>query len=467
MISLSLSELGDVLGSIELIEGEAPFSSTEETLVVSDSRNAVPGSIFFALKGEHGHGHDFAAQAVDLGASLVVAEAPLELSVPVAVVPDSLEALSRLARFVVEKVRGLGRLSVVAVTGSNGKTTTKNMLRTVLSKHGNVVSPQGSFNNQVGTPLSLLGVRPDTDFLVVEMGASGIGQIAKLVSIVMPDVAIVLKVGLAHVGEFGGIEATERAKSEIVASLPRSATAILNADDPRVMNMAGKTVARISTFGFSSGADFKAENLSASFEGTDFDFVTGELRLRSSLRILGEHMVMNALATVAATTALGIEPVVALAALSEMNLAERWRMQILEGPNGSVIINDAYNASPDSMAAALKTLAELTRGKARSFAVLGEMAELGDFSFEEHDRLGRLAVRLNIDQLIVVGLGAKPIHVAAGLEGSWNGESIFVETPREAYDQLRGELLPGDVVLVKSSNSSGLRHLGDQLAEVR
>ncbi len=467
MISLSFSELAGVLGVAEPLQGESSFETTEETLIVSDSRRAVPGSIFFALRGEHGHGHDFAADAVERGAGLIVAESPLDLPVPVVVVPDSLEALSQLAKFVVGRVRSLGKLKVVAVTGSNGKTSTKNMLRAVLEGKGSVVAPQGSFNNQVGAPLSLLGVRSDTDFLVVEMGASGLGHIAKLVSIVIPDVAIVLKVGLAHVGEFGGIETTARAKSELVTSLPREAVAVLNADDPRVMEMAGKTDARISTFGFSSEADFKAENLSASFEGTEFDFVANGSKLRSRLRILGEHMVMNALATVAATSALGIQPELALAALSEMELAERWRMQILEGPNGSVIINDAYNASPDSMAAALKTLAELTRGKSRSFAVLGEMAELGDFSFEEHDRIGRLAVRLNIDQLIVVGAGAKPIHAAAGLEGSWNGESIFVETPQEAYDRLRGELLPGDVVLVKSSNSSGLRLLGDQLAEVK
>jgi UDP-N-acetylmuramoyl-tripeptide--D-alanyl-D-alanine ligase len=418
------------------------------------------------MRGDTTDGHEFAAAAVAAGAILVIAERVIDVPVPTIVVPDSLETLTRLAREVVARVRAEGRLRVVAVTGSNGKTTTKNMLRTVLELAGSVVSPRGSFNNQVGAPLSMLGVTAETDFLVVEMGASAVGDIARLVSIVTPDVAIVLKVGLAHAGGFGSIEETQKAKAELVTELPDSAVAILNVDDTRVAAMAELTRARVVGFGFSESATVRAEDVSTSVEGTRFTLVSGGKRIPAQLRIIGEHNVMNVLATVAAAKEFGVDVSNAVAALCELPRAERWRMEILHAPGGVTVINDGYNASPDSMSAALKTLAEITRDAHRSIAVLGEMAELGEFSDEEHDRIGRLIVRLNIDRLIVVGNGARHIHNAAGLEGSWDGESVLVHSADEAYDLLRKELRSGDVVLVKSSNSAGLRLLGDRIAGV-
>nr|WP_246865527.1 UDP-N-acetylmuramoyl-tripeptide--D-alanyl-D-alanine ligase [Cryobacterium sp. BB307] len=434
--------------------------------VVVDSRLATPGSIFIALRGETTDGHLFAETAVASGSAILIVERPLDLDVPQLVVEDGYRALASLARFAVARVREAGALQVVGITGSNGKTTTKNMVRAILETVGRTVAPPGSFNNHVGAPLSMLDITETTRFLVVEFGTSGPGEIANLVSIAMPDVAAVLKVGLAHVGGFGDIEATARAKAELVTGLGPDAVAVLNADDSRVAAMADQTSAEILFFGTTDRAAVRATDMQTTIDGTSFTLQFGELSRRVQLRIIGEHHVTNALASIAIADQLGVPVEEAITALEQLERAERWRMEVFTSPDGYTVINDAYNASPDSTAAALKTLAELTRGKHRAIAVLGEMAELGDHADEEHDRIGRLVVRLNIDQLVVVGNAARHIHNAAGLEGSWDGESVLVATQDEAYDLLRGQLLQGDVVLVKSSNSAGLRQLGDRLAGV-
>lgn len=463
MIALTLAEIADALGA-ELVDGDPAVvvSGSVET----DSRLVGPGSVFFALPGEVTDGALFAPAAVDAGAVLVVAERPLDVAVPVLVVADGVTALADLARLVVARVRALGRLRVVAVTGSNGKTTTKNLLRAILSASGPTVAPEGSFNNHVGAPISMLRVDPSTEYLVVEMGASHVGEIARLVSIVTPDIGIVLKVGLAHAGEFGGIDAVQRAKAEMVTDLPPAAVALLHGDDPRVAEMAGMTAARVVRFGLGASNDVRADDVQATATGTTFDYLADGERHPVALRILGEHHVTNALAALSAARELGIPAARAIAAVESVPMAERWRMQVLEPGDGVTVINDAYNASPDSTSAALKTLAQITPAEGRSVAVLGEMAELGEFANEEHDRLGLLAVRLNIAQLVVVGERAKRIHAAAGLQGSWDGESVFVEDPEAAYAFLRGFLQPGDVVLVKSSKSAQLRFLGDRLGGV-
>jgi UDP-N-acetylmuramoyl-tripeptide--D-alanyl-D-alanine ligase len=231
--------------------------------------------------------------------------------------------------------------------------------------------------------------------------------------------------------------------------------------------MRERTAARVVGFGLGSDAEVRATDAATTVRGTTFTLVTDETRREVQLRILGEHHVMNALAALAVARELGINLDRAIAALAEVPRAERWRMELLTRDDGAIIINDAYNASPDSMAAALKTLAQLGRdADRRTIAVLGEMAELGPYAQEEHDRIGRLAVRLDIRQLVVVGDGARHIHAAAGLEGSWDGESKFVPDIEAAYDVLRDELRPGDILLVKSSKSAELRFLGDRLAGV-
>jgi UDP-N-acetylmuramoyl-tripeptide--D-alanyl-D-alanine ligase len=467
MIALTLTEIAAIVDGTLALDGTA---ATGETVidgpVTTDSREVTPGAVFVAKPGEFDDGHRFAPSAVERGAALLIVEHALELAVPQVVVPDSVAALGALAAEVVRRVRALGALRIVGVTGSNGKTTTKNLLRTVLERVGPTVAARASFNNEVGAPITMLELTDETQFLVAEMGASGVGEIARLVRLARPDIGIVLKVGLAHAGEFGGIEQTVRAKSEMVTDLLETDVAVLNADDPRVVPMAGLTAARVVWFGLGESADVRASDIVAHARGTEFTvtIASGE-SARVRFGVLGEHHVMNALAAIAASVELGVPLPSVVEALEQVTLAERWRMQLMGGRDDVTIINDAYNASPDSMSAALKTLAQVKRPGARTIAVLGEMSELGEFSGEEHDRIGLLAVRLGISQLVVVGQGARRLHISAINEGSWDGESAFVETADEAFDLVVAAVRPGDTVLVKSSNSAGLRHLGDRLGE--
>ncbi|MGL4340520.1 MAG: UDP-N-acetylmuramoyl-tripeptide--D-alanyl-D-alanine ligase [Rhodoglobus sp.] len=465
MIELSIAEIasavaGDIVGAGQ---GAAAVVCGE---VHTDSRKVTNGAIFFALPGTVSDGHLYVQNAVEQGAQLVVVERELPIPIPQILVPDGVAALSALAKEVVARARDRGQLKVVAVTGSNGKTTTKNMLRAILQAEGPTVAPLGSFNNEVGAPISMLALDWSTRFLVVEMGADAIGDITKLVAIATPDVGIVLMVGFAHIGKFGSADMIELAKSEMVTGLPTTSVAVLNADDPRVARMAKVTQARVSWFGHDDSAEVRASEMDTTVQGTSFTLVCDGKSRRVQLPVLGEHHVANAVAAIAATRALGVPVERACSALENMTGAERWRMELFETPEGIVVINDAYNASPDSVAAALKTLAQVAGTEHRSFAVLGEMAELGDCADEEHDRMGRLAVRLNINQLLVVGHAARRIHHAAGLEGSWDGESILVNTADEAHAVLSNTLRRGDVVLVKSSKSAGLRFLGDRLAGI-
>lgn len=467
MIDLTVNEIaascrGRFLPRDTAMTSDAVISGS----VHSDSRDVRVGDIFVAKPGEFTDGHLFVPDALERGAALVIVERELDVPIPQILVHDAVDALGALATEVVERVRSRGRLRIVAVTGSNGKTTTKNLLRTVLERVGPTVAPRASFNNEVGAPLTMLELVDDTEFLVLEMGASRVGEIARLIRMARPDVGIVLKVGLAHAGEFGGIEQTVLAKSEMVTELRPTDVAVLNCDDPRVVSMAEQTSARVVWFGLGDRADIRATAVRTHAQGTDFTVRLADGRTAPvRFGVLGEHHVMNALATIAAVLQLDVDLDDAIEALQTVTLAERWRMQVMGGRDGITVINDAYNASPDSMAAALKTLAQMREPGARTVAVLGEMSELGDLSGEEHDRIGLLAVRLGISQLVVVGEGARRMHISAINEGSWDGESLYVETADEAYDLIRSSAAPGDVVLVKSSNSAGLRHLGDRLGE--
>ncbi|MBT2503986.1 UDP-N-acetylmuramoyl-tripeptide--D-alanyl-D-alanine ligase [Curtobacterium sp. ISL-83] len=504
MIPMTLAEIatavdGELLAGAQATDVAAPGDLVVDGTVETDSRLVRPGSVFFALPGEVTDGRRFVPAATEAGAALVVTPELVETTAPQIVVADGYAALAALAHEVVARVRASSAdrvdesgapapLHVVGITGSNGKTSTKNMLRTILEQHGETVAPQGSFNNHVGAPISMLRITHDTRYLVVEMGASGVGHIAKLVSIAGPDVGAVLKVGLAHAGEFGGIEATQRAKSEMVTDLPASATALLNVDDDRVASMRAVTAAQVVGFGTSADADYRISGIETDRSGTRFTLTAPPVRREGEhsaqatlpggtdhlpetvdvrLAILGEHHAMNASAALTVAHLWGVPLAAGAEALASMTRAERWRMELMPGgPDGVTVINDAYNASPDSTAAALRTLAQIVRPGERTVAVLGEMAELGEFSVEEHDRIGRLVVRLGIGQLVVVGRGARPIHQAATLEGSWDGESVYVEDVDDAVRAVEEMLRPGDVVLVKSSKSAELRFLGDRLGGV-
>lgn len=461
MIDLKLSEIAAAING-RLVGDDLLVTGSVET----DSRLVTAGSLFIAKPGEETDGHLFVGKAVSAGAVGAVVERELDEPASQIVVEDSVLALGKLAKYVLHKIRQTSDIKVIGITGSNGKTSTKNMLREVLSRFGQTIAPIESYNNEVGAPISMLKADSKTKYLVVELGAGGPGSIEYLADICVPDIGVVLKVGLAHVGEFGGIESTFAIKSELAKSLSPGAALILNHDDGLVASMAELTKAKVSWFGTSDDSEVWASDIEVTLAGTSFVLHVGGSTRSVTLNILGEHQVMNALAAIRVALLLGLDLNKAIEALEAMPLAERWRMQLLKGANGSLVINDAYNASPDSMRAALQTLATLGRQGHRTIAVLGEMAELGSESAEQHDAMGRLAVRLNIDQVVVVGERAKLIHMGASQEGSWDGESKFFASIDEALQHVRGLLGSGDIVLVKSSKSAELRHLGDALAEV-
>ncbi|GAA4717387.1 UDP-N-acetylmuramoyl-tripeptide--D-alanyl-D-alanine ligase [Promicromonospora umidemergens] len=448
--------------------------------VIVDSRQAGPGALFVALPGERVDGHDFAATAVEAGAALVLAARALD-GLPTVVVDDPQAALGDLARHVLATVRGRADGAVVprvvAVTGSVGKTTTKDLLGQLLGPEAGgehaIIVPKGSFNNEIGLPLTVLRVTTATRYLVLEMGADRIGNIAYLTRIAPPDVGVVLAVGVAHVGHFGSVEAIAQTKGEMVEGVVDGGTVVLNADDLRVTAMAGRAMpgTTVQTFGTIPSADVRAEDITvdpagrASFtlrvaraDGAD------EQRADVALQLVGPHHVSNALAAATVALRLGVTASDVARRLSGATALSPHRMAVTERPDGVTVIDDAYNANPDSMKAALRTLAVMSGRTRRSVAVLGEMLELGDGARAAHDEIGRLVVRLNIKQLIVVGDGAYHIHEGAMQEGSWGSESIFVPDLAAARSMLDESLEPGDVVLVKSSLGAGLAELGDHLS---
>ncbi len=430
---------------------------------VVDSRLAEPGALFVALAGERTDGHDHAAAAVAAGASVVLAAR--EVDVPSAVVvPDVQEALGGLARTVLAQLRASGDLRVVGITGSVGKTTTKDLVGQLLRAHGATIVPVGSFNNEIGLPLTVLEATAETRFLVLEMGASGVGHLTYLTSIAPPDVSVVLAVGSAHLGEFGGIEAVARAKSEIVAGLAPGGVAVLNADDLRVAAMAERAPGEVVTFGTVTSAVVRADDVTVDVGGrTTFRVSHAGEQAQVRLRLVGEHHVGNALAALTVGRTLGL-PLDRLAAdLADAVPLSPHRMQVTERADGVTIIDDSYNANPESMRAALRALAVVAGRTRRSVAVLGEMLELGDDHRERHDEVGRLAVRLNVKLLVVVGGGAWPIFDGAQMEGSWGEEVVQVADVAEAKALLDETLTAGDVVLVKASHGSGLWSLADEL----
>ena len=464
MIELSLAEVAAAVGG-RLVDGAAPEVRVTGDVVV-DSRQVTPGSLFVALPGERVDGHDFAAPAVAAGAVAVLAERPV--GVPAVLVPAGVAALGRLARAVLDR---LPEAQVVGLTGSSGKTSTKDLLAQVLPGRGPTVAPAGSYNNEVGLPLTVLRVDASTRFLVLELGARGAGHIRYLTGIAPPRVGLVLNVGTAHLGEFGGREAIARAKGELVEALGAEGVAVLNADDPLVVAMAERTRARVVTFGQTPTADVRAEDAALDGAGrATFTLVRGQERASVRLRLHGGHHVGNALAVAAVATELGMPVPAAAAALSEAVPLSRWRMEVSTRADGVTVVNDAYNANPDSVRAGLKALADLAQAgqeagapPRRTWAVLGEMRELGDDAAEEHDAIGRLAVRLDVSRLVVVGEEAKAMHLGATLEGSWGEESVFVPDADAALELLERELEPGDVVLVKASRAVGLERVADAL----
>ena len=491
MIDLTVARIAEIVGGeLSGISAAEAASRHVAGTVEFDSRAVRPGGLFLALPGARVDGHDFAAAAVESGAVAVLAARPV--GVPAIVVPPAppsdahagvlehdaagegaavLAALGRLAAAVAADLSAEG-LRVIGITGSSGKTSTKDMIAAVLRPLGEVVAPPGSFNNELGHPWTVLRATRDTDFLVLEMSARHPGNIAALARIAPPSIAAVLNVGTAHLGEFGSREVIAATKSELVQSVPASGMVILNADDPMVAAMAAQTRARVVRVGRAEGVDVRAEEVELDeLARPSFTLVAGGRRVPVTLAVHGEHQVSNALCAAAIALECGATPDQVAAALSAAGPASRHRMEVHTRGDGVTVVNDAYNANPDSMRAGLQALAVMARGSERggsarrSWAVLGEMGELGEDSITEHDRIGRLAVRLDISRLVVVGTGRpmSAMHHGAVMEGSWGSESTMVADAAAALALLRAELRPGDVVLVKASNAAGLGALAEAL----
>jgi len=456
MITMTLDELAAVCAA-RLVAGEA--ATIVDGPVTTDSRECLPGSLYVARRGEHADGHDFAPAAVEAGAVAVLGERPIP-GVPTLVVDDVQTAFGRVARGVVDRAPAL---TVLAVTGSSGKTTVKDLLAAVLSTTGPTVAPVNSLNGEIGVPLTVCRIDGATRFLVAEMGARGIGHLSYLTEIAPPQVAIVLNVGLAHVGEFGSVDNIALAKSELPRSLPRDGLAILNRDDDRVAAMADGLSCRVVTVGEHEDADLRAVDVR--LDGRGRASYTLARRDQPGVRVTlaqpGRHQAGNSLAVLAAALEVGVPLEQAVEVLATAGPASRWRMEVTERPDGVTVVNDAYNANPDSVRAALRALADM--GVAgRRIAVLGGMLELGEASAEQHRSVGSVAAELGVD--VLIGVGPLARDVVAGFEALGSGETSWVEDTDAAYERLESILRPGDTVLLKSSRDAGLRWLGDRLS---
>jgi UDP-N-acetylmuramoyl-tripeptide--D-alanyl-D-alanine ligase len=456
MIPLSLAEVAAAVGGV--VHDDLDRAAVTAPAFI-DTRNPVPGGLFVAVVGEQVDGHDFAAAACAAGAAGVLGARPT--GVPTVVVDDPVAALGRLARH----LHGRLHATVLALTGSQGKTGTKDFLAQVLAAAGETVWTEGNQNNEIGVPLTVLRATPETRFLVLEMGARGVGHIAELCEIAPPRVAAVLNVGTAHIGEFGSREAIAQAKGEIVEALDADGTAVLNADDELVAAMARRTSARVLTFGVGGEVTWRGLELD------DLGRPALELGYAgrwSSLHLLeaGAHQVANAAAAAAMALAAGVSWDVVVEALGQARSLSPWRMALHERADGLVVVNDSYNANPASMLAALEALAAIgERGGRRTVAVLGEMLELGPTSAEQHAEVGVGAATLGIDVLVTVGEAAGAITDGARRTPGWSGQVVPTAGREHAADWLRQNVSARDVVLVKASRGAALEHVADALVE--
>jgi UDP-N-acetylmuramoyl-tripeptide--D-alanyl-D-alanine ligase len=502
MIDLTVTQIAEIVGGeLADISAQAAADLHVTGTVEFDSRKVTPGGLFLALPGARSDGHDHAESAVAAGAVAVLAARPV--GVPAIVVRPAapaaprggglagvlehdndgsgaavLAALARLAAAVAAELVA-GGLTIVGITGSSGKTSTKDLLAAVLAPLGEVVAPPGSFNNELGHPWTVLRATPNTDFLILELSARHPGNIAELAAIAPPAIGVVLNVGTAHLGELGSREAIAQTKSELPQAIPRSGVVVLNVDDPAVAAMAELTAARVVRVSQHSQTDTGPADVWAGPVTLDelarpqFILHSADSDVDIRLAVHGTHQVGNALCAAAVALECGATTAQVATALAGAGPVSQHRMRVSTRADGVTVIDDAYNANPDSMQAGLQALAWIARGGGagprRSWAVLGEMAELGEDAISEHDRIGRLAVRLDVSRLVVVGMGRSmsAMHHGAVMEGSWGSEAergaAIVADADAALALLRAELRSGDVVLVKASNAAGLGALADSL----
>lgn len=494
MINNTVGELAGVMGAEAVLDGrpaDPQILAQPVTNTVADSRLAGPGSLFVALGGERVDGHDFAVDASSAGAVAAVTARPVA-GVFCLLVDDPLRALGAIGQHVTAAAKQ-GGLQVIGITGSAGKTSTKDLLAQILEPIAPVVSPQESMNNEVGVPLTASRCTGTDRFLISEMGAKGIGHIRYLCELTPPDVGVELNVGIAHLGQFGDQETIATAKAELVEALSSDGVAVLNATDERVQTMASHTPARVINFAVrSDGEDAAGGTASNSAESESvpdpvassqvlgrrlvpddldrwrFELLVDGFGYEVQLGLVGRHQVPNAVAAAAAAHAVGVPASQIAAGLNEAGARSHWRMELHQLATDATVINDAYNANPTSMGAALDTLHNVgTKQRSagregRTIAILGEMLELGGASWRMHCEVGAAVAENAVDLLIGVGGGADPIIEGARAAGMSEQQTRTVPDA-DAAGALLGELAEGDVVLVKASRDIGLEVLADRL----
>lgn len=452
MESVTIDQLVSWSGGRLLQVGDRP----DVTSVSTDTRTLSPGACFVALVGERFDGHQFIDSAVSAGAVAVVARPGRVNSLPPQValisVDDTLHALGRIAA----GYRRQFSLPIVAVTGSNGKTTTKEMIARTLSPMGPIVATEKNYNNEIGVPLTLLGIERRHRAAVVEMGMRAAGEIAQLAEVARPTIGVVTNVGPSHIEYLGSIEGVARAKGELVEALPPDGYAVLNADDPYVRAMAERTSARVVTFGLGEGAEIRGERVEyRGIEGTRFILRRPGERVPVILKLPGRHQVMNALAAAAVAHCLGLDSRAIQQGL--IDVRTEMRMSVYKLGNGVVLIDDAYNASPLSVRSALLSLSDV-EGK-RRVAVLGGMLELGALARDAHIEVGKLSVFSGVDQLVAVGEQARWIVEGALAAGLDERRVLHFSDAAETARAVASWALPEDVILVKGSRGFRLEQV--------
>ncbi len=448
MEPILLREAEDAMAAVPIgpVEGAA-------TSICTDTREGAAGSLFFALKGENMDGHGFVPQALQAGALAAV----VDHEVPGArgtqlLVKDTLRALGDLAA----RYRARFRIPMVAITGSVGKTSTKEMVAVALGARYRVLASEKNFNNEIGVPKTLFALSPEHQAAVVEMGMRGPGQIAELARIAQPTVGLITNVGVSHIELLGSRDAIAEAKAEILSALPPEGFAVLNADDDYLEMLKERAPARVLTFGTGKSADFRASDIRFTPEGEPRFTVRGQ---RISIHAPGGHHIANAAAACAVAAALDI-PLAEVADQLARVRPSAMRMETVEAPDGTTILNDAYNAAPDSMRSALETLEILAGRRRRKVAVLGEMKELGAHSRDAHQYVGHIAAECGVDLLVTVGPMAREIGAGAG----YMHESVAFDTTDAAARAIRDLVEPGDLVLVKGSRAMAMEKVVEALA---
>jgi UDP-N-acetylmuramoyl-tripeptide--D-alanyl-D-alanine ligase len=465
MYDLSLGQICDIVGGKLIGDPSIKVSG-----ISIDSRSCAPGDLFAAIVGERVDGHDYVSQALNGGASALLTS--IQVEGPQVIVPTSPDALDPVIHAIAKissHVRSLMLgVEVIGITGSSGKTSTKDMIGQVLSNAATTHAPSGSQNNELGLPLTLLSAPRDVKYLVAEMGMRGLGHIAYLCELAQPTIGVITNVGRAHIGEVGSIEGIAKAKSELVRAIQSSGVVVLNADDERVLAMRELTEATVFTYGFASTADVRAENLQLSAYGSyNFDLVYRGERIPASIPMLGEHNVLNALAAAAVGIAVGMEVADIARALTMLKQMSKWRMEVHQVPGNVTIINDAYNANPESMTAALETLTAIP-ATGKTYAILGKMHELGNDSDAIHAQIATLASDLGVTQVVAVGneavaYGLPELAAETKRSEDKSQKSVWLHDFDSACDYIVNEVNSGDILLFKASRAEQFEVLADRI----